>query len=98
MKSALLLLLAPIAALAAPTTELSERQAADSINTLIQAKGKKYYGSCADQVSAAVFTILSLPACLGGEAERIQRFRGGFYLDPRDLECCDMVDMMKIKH
>ncbi|GAW16107.1 hypothetical protein EKO27_g8951 [Xylaria grammica] len=48
MKSALLFLLAPIAALAAPT-ELSERQAADSINTLIQAKGKKYYGSCADQ-------------------------------------------------
>ncbi|KAI1361249.1 family 10 xylanase [Xylaria arbuscula] len=48
MKSALLLLLAPIAALAAPA-DLSERQAADSINTLIQAKGKKYYGSCADQ-------------------------------------------------
>ncbi|KAI1346740.1 family 10 xylanase [Xylaria sp. FL0043] len=48
MKSALLLLLAPIAALAAPA-ELAERQAADSINTLIQAKGKKYYGSCADQ-------------------------------------------------
>ncbi|KAI0192970.1 glycoside hydrolase family 10 protein [Xylaria flabelliformis] len=48
MKSALLLLLAPIVALAAPA-ELSERQAADSINTLIQAKGKKYYGSCADQ-------------------------------------------------
>ncbi|KAI0408871.1 family 10 xylanase [Xylaria palmicola] len=48
MKSALLLLLAPIAALAAPA-ELSERQAADSINTLIQGKGKKYYGSCADQ-------------------------------------------------
>ncbi|KAI1160266.1 family 10 xylanase [Nemania serpens] len=48
MKSALLLLLAPIVALAAPA-ELSERQAADSINKLIQAKGKKYYGSCADQ-------------------------------------------------
>ncbi|KAI0428966.1 family 10 xylanase [Xylaria sp. FL1042] len=48
MKSALLLLLAPIAALAAPA-ELAERQATDSINTLIQAKGKKYYGSCADQ-------------------------------------------------
>ncbi|KAI8948000.1 family 10 xylanase [Xylaria longipes] len=48
MKSALLFLLAPIVALAAPA-ELSERQAADSINTLIQAKGKKYYGSCADQ-------------------------------------------------
>ncbi|KAI1176197.1 family 10 xylanase [Nemania sp. FL0916] len=48
MKAALLLLLAPIVALAAPA-ELSERQAADSINKLIQAKGKKYYGSCADQ-------------------------------------------------
>ncbi|KAI0437252.1 family 10 xylanase [Xylaria telfairii] len=48
MKSALLLLFAPIVALAAPA-ELAERQAADSINTLIQAKGKKYYGSCADQ-------------------------------------------------
>ncbi|KAI0468748.1 family 10 xylanase [Xylaria cf. heliscus] len=48
MKSALLLLLAPILALAAPA-ELSERQATDSINKLIQAKGKKYYGSCADQ-------------------------------------------------
>ncbi|TGJ80382.1 hypothetical protein E0Z10_g8385 [Xylaria hypoxylon] len=48
MKSTLLLLLAPIVALAAPA-ELSERQAADSINTLIQAKGKKYFGSCADQ-------------------------------------------------
>ncbi|KAI1112026.1 family 10 xylanase [Nemania sp. NC0429] len=48
MKSALLLLLAPIVALAAPA-ELSERQAADSINKLIQAKGKKYFGSCADQ-------------------------------------------------
>jgi endo-1,4-beta-xylanase len=49
MKSTLLLLLAPLAALAAPAPELTERQAADSINKLIQAKGKKYYGSCADQ-------------------------------------------------
>jgi len=48
MKSSLLLLIAPVLALAAPS-ELAERQAADSINTLIQAKGKKYYGSCADQ-------------------------------------------------
>lgn len=48
MKSALLLLLAPIVALAAPA-DLSERQATDSINALIKAKGKKYYGSCADQ-------------------------------------------------
>lgn len=48
MKSALLLLLAPIVALAAPA-ELPERQATDSINALIKAKGKKYYGSCADQ-------------------------------------------------
>ncbi|KAI0395777.1 family 10 xylanase [Xylariaceae sp. FL0594] len=49
MKSSILLLLAPVLALAAPATELAERQAADSINTLIKAKGKKYYGSCADQ-------------------------------------------------
>ncbi|GAW27082.1 putative endo- -beta-xylanase [Rosellinia necatrix] len=48
MKSAFLLLLAPVLALAAPA-ELTERQAADSINALIKAKGKKYYGSCADQ-------------------------------------------------
>jgi hypothetical protein len=48
MKSALILLLAPIVAMAAPA-EISERQAADSINTLIKAKGKKYFGSCADQ-------------------------------------------------
>ncbi|KAI1311372.1 family 10 xylanase [Xylaria venustula] len=48
MKSTLLLLLAPIAALAAPA-EVSERQATDSINALFQAKGKKYIGSCTDQ-------------------------------------------------
>ncbi|KAI0966759.1 family 10 xylanase [Xylaria arbuscula] len=61
MKSTLLLLLAPIAALAAPA-EVSERQSTDSINTLFQAKGKKYIGSCTDQnrlstgKSAAVIT------------------------------------------
>ncbi|KAI2626309.1 family 10 xylanase [Xylaria nigripes] len=48
MKSTLLLSLVPVAALAAPT-ELSPRQATDSINTLIQAKGKKYFGTCTDQ-------------------------------------------------
>ncbi|OTB14393.1 glycoside hydrolase family 10 protein [Daldinia sp. EC12] len=48
MKSALLYLLAPLAALAAPA-ELAERQAAESIDKLIKAKGKLYYGTCADQ-------------------------------------------------
>ncbi|KAI0136224.1 endo-1,4-beta-xylanase A precursor [Xylariales sp. AK1849] len=48
MKSTLLLLLAPVTALAAPT-ELAERQSTTSIDTLIKAKGKLYYGSCADQ-------------------------------------------------
>ncbi|KAI8960778.1 family 10 xylanase [Daldinia sp. FL1419] len=48
MKSTLLYLLAPLAALAAPT-ELAERQASDSIDQLIKAKGKLYYGTCADQ-------------------------------------------------
>ncbi|KAI0199080.1 family 10 xylanase [Astrocystis sublimbata] len=48
MKSSLLLLLAPIVAMAAPA-DLSSRQAQDSINDLIKAKGKKYYGSAADQ-------------------------------------------------
>lgn len=48
MKSALLLLVAPIVALAAPA-ELSERQAADSIDALFKAKGKLYYGTCTDQ-------------------------------------------------
>ena len=40
MKSSLVLLLAPLAALAAP----APRQAADSIDELIKAKGKLYYG------------------------------------------------------
>ncbi|KAI1802445.1 family 10 xylanase [Daldinia bambusicola] len=48
MKSALLFLLAPLAALAAPT-ELASRQSADSIDQLIKAKGKLYYGTAADQ-------------------------------------------------
>lgn len=50
MKSVLLLLLAPLAALAAPA-ELLERQATSSIDSLIKAKGKLYYGTCADQRS-----------------------------------------------
>lgn len=48
MKSAILLLLAPLAAWAAPA-ELAERQAATSIDKLIKAKGKLYYGTCTDQ-------------------------------------------------
>ncbi|KAI0176947.1 glycoside hydrolase family 10 protein [Pestalotiopsis sp. NC0098] len=49
MKTALLLLLSPLAALAAPTVELAERQSTTSIDTLIKAKGKLYYGTCTDQ-------------------------------------------------
>ncbi|KAI0147586.1 family 10 xylanase [Xylariaceae sp. FL1272] len=49
MKSSLLMLIAPIVALATPISDISVRQAADSVNTLFQAKGKKYFGSCTDQ-------------------------------------------------
>ncbi|KAK7970200.1 glycoside hydrolase family 10 protein [Apiospora saccharicola] len=48
MKSALVLLLAPLAALAAPA-ELVGRQSHASIDQLIKAKGKLYFGTCADQ-------------------------------------------------
>ncbi|ORY66190.1 structural studies On the mobility in the active site of the Thermoascus Aurantiacus xylanase I [Pseudomassariella vexata] len=48
MRSALVLLLAPLAALAAPA-ELAERQSPTSIDKLIKAKGKLYYGTCTDQ-------------------------------------------------
>lgn len=49
MKSALLYLLAPLLALAAPAAELEERQAATSIDALFKAKGKLYYGVATDQ-------------------------------------------------
>ncbi len=41
--------IAALAALAAPVAELDSRQAASSINTLFQAKGKKYVGVATDQ-------------------------------------------------
>ena len=47
MKASLITLLAPLAALAAPTVET--RQATESIDKLIKAKGKLYYGTCTDQ-------------------------------------------------
>ena len=49
MRSQLLLLLGPLAALAAPAAELEERQAAQSIDALMKAKGKLYYGTATDQ-------------------------------------------------
>ncbi|CAK7225356.1 Endo-1,4-beta-xylanase 2 [Sporothrix bragantina] len=44
-----LLLLAPLAAMAAPSAEVSPRQAAQSIDALMKAKGKLYFGTCSDQ-------------------------------------------------
>ena len=46
MKSGLLCLLAPLAALAAPS---EKRQADVSIDALMKAKGKHYFGTCTDQ-------------------------------------------------
>jgi len=47
MKGTLMMLLAPLAAMAVPTIE--HRQAAQSIDKLIKAKGKLYFGACTDQ-------------------------------------------------
>ncbi|KAM0814260.1 putative Beta-xylanase [Seiridium cardinale] len=49
MKTALLLLLGPLAAIAAPAADLVDRQSTTSIDQLIKAKGKLYYGTCTDQ-------------------------------------------------
>lgn len=48
MKASLALLLAPLVA-AAPASELDPRQATQSIDKLMKAKGKLYFGSCTDQ-------------------------------------------------
>lgn len=47
MKASLMMLLAPLAAMAAPTNEA--RQASQSIDKLIKAKGKLYFGTATDQ-------------------------------------------------
>jgi len=48
--SVLALVLSPLAAMAAPAANANEpRQATQSIDKLIKAKGKLYYGSCTDQ-------------------------------------------------
>ena len=49
MKSGVLFLLAPLAAVAAPAPEVSPRQATQSIDALMKAKGKLYFGTCSDQ-------------------------------------------------
>ncbi|KAK3381219.1 glycoside hydrolase family 10 protein [Podospora didyma] len=48
MRASLMLLLAPLGVLAAPAAN-EPRQATQSIDKLIKAKGKLYYGSCTDQ-------------------------------------------------
>lgn len=47
MKASFMLLLAPLAVSAAPTVE--SRQASQSVDQLIKAKGKEYFGTCTDQ-------------------------------------------------
>ncbi|KAL0467613.1 endo-1,4-beta-xylanase [Neurospora intermedia] len=50
MKASLMMLLAPLAAMAAPTPDnLEARQASQSIDALMKAKGKLYFGACTDQ-------------------------------------------------
>ena len=49
MKALSLLLLAPLAVLAAPAQDVNPRQATQSIDTLMKAKGKLYFGTCSDQ-------------------------------------------------
>lgn len=49
MKATLALLLAPLALAAPAPTELDARQASQSIDALMKAKGKLYFGSCTDQ-------------------------------------------------
>ena len=41
--------IAPLGVFAAPAAELDSRQAASSINTLFQSKGKKYVGVATDE-------------------------------------------------
>jgi endo-1,4-beta-xylanase len=49
MKATLLCFLAPLAVLGAPSVEIGPRQAAASLDALMKAKGKLYFGTCADQ-------------------------------------------------
>lgn len=49
MKSTLLLSLLPLAVYGAPTADVTPRQASQSIDALMKAKGKLYFGTCTDQ-------------------------------------------------
>ena len=86
MKSALVLLLAPLAALAAPAPEVEARQAAVSIDTLIKAKGKEYFGACTDQNRLTAGKNSAILAANFGQVtpensmkwDQIERTRGTF--------------------
>lgn len=61
--SSVLLGLAPLAALAAPTpeAELSARQAQQSIDALMKAKGKLYFGTATDVSELNVSSLHRTP-------------------------------------
>jgi endo-1,4-beta-xylanase len=49
MRAGILLLLAPLAVSAAPQGNVAARQTTQSIDALMKAKGKVYFGTCTDQ-------------------------------------------------
>lgn len=62
------ILLAPLLVVTAPVAEfIEERQAAKSINTLIKAKGKKYFGFATDQGLLTTGSNAAIIAADGGQ-------------------------------